>query len=108
MATTLQAQWNAVYGATPAVAQQDQTPIFFQQRVAMAMMQVAITVMTEANTTTNHASRLSLAQKILWNPTQWMAAIAQAMASQGFDNTSTDAAIINELSAGWNALAGVP
>lgn len=110
MAATLQAQWDATYPPTLFTGASNPSlidPVHFQQRVSMAMMQVAVSVATEVNTTANHANRLALAQKILWNPLQWMGPIAQACASQGLDQNSTDAALINLLTSGWNALAGV-
>jgi hypothetical protein len=110
MAATLQAQWDATYGPTQFTGSLDPSktdPTHFQQRISMAMMQVAVAVATEVSTTQNHVNRLALAQKILWNPLQWMGPIAQACASQGLDQSSTDAALVSILTNGWNALAGV-
>lgn len=109
MASTLQAQWDATYGPstfTGASNPSETDPVHFQQRTAMAIMQVAVTVATEPIGTANHANRVALARTVLANPLQWMGPLTQAIASQGLDQSSTDAAIVSMLSAGWNAIAG--
>ena len=107
MASTLQGQWNAAYGATPVIAQEDQSAIFFQQRVSMAVTQQAVTVTGESTGTTNHTNRVALAKAVLNNPQPYVAPFTQACASQGLDNTSTDSAITTQVASLWNGLSGV-
>lgn len=110
MATTLQAQWNAVYGPTAWEFNTLQSRIdaaYFMQRVSMAMTAAAISIANEATGTVNHVNRVGLAKLVLDNPSQWSAPFAQACAAEGLDQTSTDAAINGMMGAIWNGLAGV-
>jgi hypothetical protein len=110
MATTLQGQWDATYGPTIFTGGQDplhSDPIHFQQRVAMATTQVAVTVALEGIGTVNHANRVALARDVLANPLKWMGPLTQAAASQALEQTNaSDGQIVAIILAGWNAIAG--
>lgn len=54
----------------------------------------------------NHTARATLARLVINNPDAWVAAFSAACASAGLDNTSSDTAINNQVSAVWNAMAG--
>ena len=54
----------------------------------------------------NHTARAVFARLVLNNPEAWTPAFAAACASAGLTNASTDAAVSNEVSAVWNAMAG--
>jgi len=114
LAIGLLAQWEACYGPSarsgqPPPQELDAEPSSqFRHRVAMAVSSQAVAVSQELTTVTNHANRVVLAKNVLNNPSGYVDPFAQAMASQGLDNTSTDAAIANAVSVGWNFMAGVP
>jgi hypothetical protein len=111
MAAGLQAQWDAAYGPTPFTtddsdrAKNDATR--FQQRVSMAVSAQAVLVSQEATSHANNANRKALAKDALNNPSKYTAAFAQAMASQGLDQASSDAQIQNAVSVGWDYMAGM-
>jgi hypothetical protein len=73
----------------------------------MATTQVAVTIAQEGTATINHANRVALARDVLANPLKWMSPLTQAVASQGYEQTTaTDAQIVAMITAGWNAIAG--
>jgi len=93
----------------------------FQQRVSSAIAVVAVQVYTENPATAGHTARAAYAVSVITNPPLSMVAvnglgvsqpdktvfgIARLLASQGIDNTATDAVIENQISGDWNALAG--
>lgn len=78
----------------------------FCNRVMVAMVSAGISIQSEAASTPNHALRANYARSVLNQPSQFCPAFALALASQGLDNTSTDAAINSGVSSVWNALAG--
>lgn len=54
----------------------------------------------------NHANRVSLANRVLMGPEHLALMFADGMASQGLDDTSTDAAIQTSVQTLWDAYAG--
>jgi hypothetical protein len=58
-------------------------------------------------TLANHVRRVAYARAVLNNPDLYAPLFAAALASQAIDDTSTDVAITNGVSAAWDALAGV-
>lgn len=107
-------QWIACYGpnqisGSPLPKSGDAEPSTqFRQRVAMAVSAQAVAVSQELTSVTNHANREALAKDVLNNPAKYVFPFAQAMASQGLTNDSTDQQITNAVSVGWNYMAGVP
>ncbi|MDQ6919097.1 MAG: hypothetical protein M3Z98_07030 [Candidatus Dormibacteraeota bacterium] len=111
MAATLQAKWTASHGLNPIdpwryVNDQGNSSLF-QQRVSIAMTAAAISISNEAAGTTNHANRVVLAKGVLQRPGDFTVAFTQALASQGLDFNSDDAAISAEMGVVWDAIAGV-
>jgi|SRR6185437_3026006 len=109
MASDLQGQWSAAANAN------------FQQRVASALAVVAVQVYTETPPPANHATRAAYAVKVITepplsmvtinafgvtSPDQRVFAVARLLASQGLDNSASDAAITAQIAADWNALSG--
>jgi len=83
----------------------------FRQRVRIAVARVAVTVAFEPSTgdAARDAKRKDLATNTLNNPDDHLNRWAWSLASQ--DNityTSTDSALQNGVTQGWNAMAGVP
>ena len=78
----------------------------FQARVQQAMDTAAINVQAEAANTPNHTNRATFARAVLQAPQQYVLAFALGVASQGIDNTATDATIQNTINSLWNAYAG--
>lgn len=103
MSTILDAQYNIATGVTIAGSG---TASHFQQRIEMSIVAAAINIQAEVTTTANHANRSNFARSVLSNPSTYIVAFALALASQGLDDTATDASINNTVSAVWNALAG--
>lgn len=116
MATALIDQWIAANGPLPkltfgdgadaAANAQAETAQAFRYRVAMATASAAVAISSEASTATDHPNRAALAKAVLQNPQAYLVAFAQALASQGVDETSNDAAINSAVSSVWDALAG--
>lgn len=109
MANSLQAQWDTVYGPTTFESTTPQARIDasrFMQRVSMAMTKAAIDTATEATSVSNHANRVALSKAVLGAPAAWGGAFAQALASEGLDQTSADQAIRDMVAAVWNGFAG--
>jgi hypothetical protein len=93
----------------------------FQQRVSAAIAVVALQVYTESPQPTNHAARAAYAVQVILNPPLSMVSlnsfgtsqpdktvygITRLLASEGLDNSATDAQIETAISNAWNALAG--
>ena|SRR5438876_183982 len=93
----------------------------FQQRVAAAIAVVAIQVYSEAPAPTNHATRAAYAVQVITNPPLSMVTlnsfgtsqpdktvygITRLLASEGLDNSTSDAQIETAISNAWNALSG--
>lgn len=91
----------------------------FQARVQMILCRVASAVLVEQNIGATHARRYQYAQQVLMNPAQ-MAAVASSyiaqsvtiagtitMEDEGPRTSATDAQLFTEITADWNALAGV-
>jgi hypothetical protein len=72
----------------------------------MAMVKTAIDVQSELPSASWHGVRAALARQALANPSVWTGPFAQAVASQGFDNSSADKQISDSVSSVWNAIAG--
>jgi hypothetical protein len=66
----------------------------------------AIAIANEPANTPDHANRAALARQILLSPASAVSYFQQGIASQGLDNTATDAAIANAVNAIWNAYSG--
>jgi hypothetical protein len=94
----------------------------FQQRVAAALRAAAIQVYGENAATPGHAARAAYALKVVQNapvsmvrtnrfsgadPDLLVYAWASLLAAQGFDSSSSDAAIEAQIVEDWNAMAGV-
>lgn len=95
MAATLMGQYQAVT--------QD-----FIAKVKVGLLAEAMVISNESTSTPNHANRAALMKLVAQNPDQYATTVAFLLASQGIDNTSTDAAIATAIHNVWNALAGVP
>jgi hypothetical protein len=80
----------------------------FQNSCEMAAVTAAISISAEATSVVDHVNRVALAKAVLNAPANWRAVFAEALASQGIDSTSTDAAINTGIASVWNAIAGVP
>lgn len=78
----------------------------FQQRVVEAMITAAVDIQAEATNTPNHTNRAVYAKAVLNAPQQYALPFALGVASQGIDNTATDATIQNTVNSLWNAYAG--
>jgi hypothetical protein len=93
----------------------------FQQRVAQAMVEVAVTIYGETPAPANHAARAAYAVLVSTDPPLSMVtngasgitqpdkrtfAVARLITTQGIDGTSTDAQINAAVASVWNALAG--
>jgi hypothetical protein len=59
-------------------------------------------------TVSTHFVRSQLARLVLAAPATWAQLFAYAVAAQGVDDNSTDAAISTAVSSAWNALGGMP
>jgi len=107
MATTLAARFDAA------------ADLVFQKRVAEAAAEAAVNIYSELSTVTGHAARALYATAVLNDPPLSLIAngeviqaharqyaFALALATQGIDNASTDAAIAIGVASVWNALAG--
>jgi hypothetical protein len=92
----------------------------FIERVSMALLNYAYTVETEAPATTNHAARLTFANKVVLNPAQYapnlaaLIAAVDATAQTNYASTTppsaanvTDAEIVADVAVGYNLLAGL-
>ena len=73
--------------------------------IKAALISTAITVATEPVTTINHPARYAFAQKVLFNADAYVNQIAWMLAAIGFSDTSTDAELLGNLEAEWNAFA---
>lgn len=78
-------------------------PVFIGM-VEQAIVTAAIAIGNEASSGRDTRKKLSLA--VLSSPSTWALLMAQGVASQGLDKTSTDAAINTAVSSLWNAYAG--
>src|SRR5438132_61501 len=94
----------------------------FQQRVSAAIAVVAVQVYNETPPPTNHAARAAYAVSVITNPPLSMVSlnsfgtsyqpdktvygITRLLASEGLDNSATDAQIETAISNAWSALAG--
>jgi hypothetical protein len=109
MATGLQARFVAA------------TDPIYLQRVAQALVEVAVTVYGETPPPANHAARAAYAVLVATDPPLSMVAngadgimqpdkrtfaVARLITTQGIDGSSTDAAITTAVGNVWNALAG--
>ena len=83
------------------------TDTTFLNLIQAAIIQQAIAITSEAPTAADHINRANLATEVLRSPGQYLASFAQAVASQAIDKTAADSAILNTVSAVWNAIAGV-
>ena len=90
--------------STQFAAAQDTT---FQNLIQAAIVQSAIMITSELASVANHDNRVKLATNVLLSPTTYVSDFAQAVSSQAIDKTATDAAIMDAVSAVWNAIAGV-
>lgn len=91
----------------------------FQQVVKVAMVTVALSIMTEASNTTAHAQRVALAEGVLQNPNSYINSFALAVACNPaipatfstqlgqFTTTATDSDIQFTVNSDFNALAGI-
>jgi len=71
------------------------------------MIASAIAITSEAGTVPDHVNRCNYATLALRAPQQYGDVMAQGVASQGVDNTATDAAINGAVSSIWNSFSGV-
>lgn len=93
----------------------------FQQRVSSALATVAVTIYGEANPPANHPARAAYAVVVITDapvsmvttnasgtltPDKRVYAVARLLAAQGLDNSASDQAILAQIAADWNALAG--
>lgn len=93
----------------------------FQQRVAQALVEAAVTIYSETPQPTNHAARAAYAVQVATDPPLSMVAngadgvtqpdkrtfaVARLITTQGIDGSSTDAQIQAAVANVWNALAG--
>lgn len=80
----------------------------FRQRVQMAMIKTAVDVQGESSGTANHTNRSTYATSVLNNPEAFVGRFALAVSEGGtVTGSSTDTDIINQVSAIWDAMAGV-
>jgi hypothetical protein len=78
----------------------------FVARITESMAEAAVAIYAEPPATAGHATRASFANAVLRYPAQYAASFAQAVVTQGVDQTSTDAQINTAIASVWNALAG--
>jgi hypothetical protein len=93
----------------------------FQKKVAQALVETAVTIYNELNTTQGHAARAAYAVLVATDPPLSMVtngaggvmqpdkrtfAVARLLTTQGIDLSSTDAQITAAVATVWNALAG--
>jgi hypothetical protein len=95
MAATFVLQYQAATG--------DQS---FIQRVQMGMLQTCFNMKGEAPGAANHANRMALMKACANDPEAWAHRFSRLIASQGIDNSNTDAQIQAAISSGWDAMAG--
>ena len=110
MASDLQGQFSAA------------SNINFQQRVSAALAVVAVQVYVEDPATPGHAVRKTYSLEVIKNPPLSMISTNQfgtatpdllvyawsrLLATQGLDNSATDAQIQTQVANDWNAMAGV-
>lgn len=98
-------QWNAAMNQDPN-SQAAIGTTQFNHRVCMAAISAAISIINEATTTPDHANRAAFAVKVTNRPFDWMIPLTLGVASQGLDNTATDAAINNAIASIWDAFSG--
>jgi hypothetical protein len=80
----------------------------FRQKVQMAMVKTAVDVQGESTGTANHTNRSTYAAQVLNSPEAYIGRFALAAAEGGaVTTTSSDSNIINQVSAIWDAMAGV-
>jgi hypothetical protein len=93
----------------------------YLKRVAQALVESAVTIYGEVNTTPGHAARAAYAVLVATDPPVSMITngsggvvqpdkrvfgVARLLTTQGLDNTSTDAQLTAGVATVWNALAG--
>ncbi len=78
----------------------------FQQRVLMAVLKAAVAISSEATSTPDDANRKAYSKQALNNPQVVTVPWAQAMAAQGYSNTSADTDLDNGVSSIWNGFSG--
>lgn len=109
MASGLLSQYVAVYGPSPIAPDADpkaKQAWNFSQRVKVAIVATAVTISTEATTVPDHANRAAFATQVLRTPDLYAGAFAIALASQGIDQSNTDADIVNMVAIVWNGFSG--
>jgi hypothetical protein len=78
-----------------------------QQRVIIAMLNTAVNVQAEVNTTPNHTNRANFAKLVINNPYGYVPAFQMTVMADGtITAASTDAQIQSRSDAIWNAAAG--
>ena len=75
-------------------------------RVQQQIVMSAIAIANEPPATVDHVNRAALARQVLLSPAGAVGYFQQGVASQGLDNTATDAQIANAVNAIWNAYSG--
>jgi hypothetical protein len=88
----------------------------FQQRVEQSMLEAAVSISSEADSTAFHRERIALASKAILDPSQYALlfskavatndAVAAAAGSPPVQASVTDAQINTAISSVWDALAG--
>lgn len=118
MAAALIDQWIAVHGPVAKVtfgngplaenspdSVQATTSSRFRARSIMAAVNAAVAISNEAIATPNHVLRAQLSKNLLNAPDSYIFPMAQALAAQGLDDSSTDTAINNGVASVWNSFA---
>ena len=75
-------------------------------KVEQALVEAAIAIQNEGTAVANHAARTQYARNVLQSSSSAARVFTEGVASQGLDNTATDAAIRAAVSSLWNAYAG--